>query len=212
MPLRAFFMALLLVPLLGCDHSPTEPAHQLSPSLHVACLPDGSRVSCKATLSGVPDGASTRDVTSQATWMASDPSLGSFLQPGVFTPRRRGEVEISASYQTWTSDVTSQFLVDPAQPAQRLYFLSGVVRDDSSNAEIPGATVEILDGYARGATSVTNESGAYHFDKILTGETFHIRVSKPGYSPVTLSYRVDSPIGPAGGNPPFLDFRLHRTS
>lgn len=107
--------------------------------------------------------------------------------------------------------VTSVFLVDPLQPAQRLYFLSGLVRDDVSNALLPGVMIEILDGYAGGAQSVTNENGHYRIDRILTGETITVRASKDGYEPSTLTYRVGSPVGPAGSNPPFLDFKLRRS-
>jgi hypothetical protein len=100
--------------------------------------------------------------------------------------------------------------VDPAQTARRVYFLAGIVKDESSGAVLAGATVEILDGYARGARSVTNEFGSYRIDGVLTEETFQVRASLSGYAPSTLSYRVDPPIGPAGGNPPFLDFLLRK--
>jgi hypothetical protein len=211
LPLRAALAILLLAALAGCNKgSPSEPEHKY-PALLMTCSPEGVRVSCIARLYDVPDFGSVRDVTSQATWLVSDPALGSFLQPGIFTPRQRGEVGLSARYEMWTSNVTSRFLVDPSQPAQWLYYLYGYVRDDASNAYIPGATVEMLDGYARGARSVTDELGNYKIDDILTGETFHVKASKPGYLSLTLTYRVDPPVGPAGGNSPFLEFRLHRT-
>jgi Carboxypeptidase regulatory-like domain len=130
----------------------------------------------------------------------------------MFTPKQRGEVGLSARYDQRESTGTSWFLVDPLHSAQRLYFLAGLVRDDASNALLPGVTVENLDGYARGDRAVTNENGHYRLDRMLAGETFSVRASKPGYSPVTLTYRVDSPIGPGGGNPPFLDFRLRAVS
>ncbi|MEA2692200.1 MAG: CarboxypepD reg-like domain [Acidobacteriota bacterium] len=198
----------LLAVTAGCRNSPSEPERLRQPSLTVTCLPAGVRVSC--TASYLPSVGSLRDVTSQSTWRASDPTLGSFLQPGIFTPARRGEVELSARYNGLEDRVVSKFLVDPRQTGTRLYFLSGMVRDDVSNEDLAGATVEILNGYARGAQSLTNRFGAYQFDTILTGETFSVRASKTGYVPSTLTYRVDSPVGPAGGNPPFLDFRLRR--
>ncbi len=193
--------------LAGCKHSPTEIEHGSPSSLHAACVPLGARVACTATFF---DGNRTRDVTSQATWLVSDPALGSFLEPGVFTPRQRGEAGLSVRYQGQADPLESRFLVDPAQTARRVYFLSGLVKDESSGAVLAGTTVEILDGYARGARSVANEFGHYQINGILTEETFRVRASLPGYTPSTLSYRVDSPIGPAGGNPPFLDFRLRK--
>jgi Carboxypeptidase regulatory-like domain len=207
---RVLAVLVLATLLAGCGDSPSEPEHSASPELHVSCLPLGVSVSCKATLTNVP-GRGSEDVTPAATWISFDSGVGDFLEPGVFTPRRRGEVEISASYQSWTTHVTSSFLVDPLQPAQRLYFLAGLVRDEVSNALLPGVTVEILDGYARGLQSVTNENGHYKIDRLLTGETFSVKAIKAGYESSTLTYRVDSPVGPAGSNPPFLDFRLRRS-
>jgi len=209
---RCVVAAVVLIPLLaGCRDSPTEPEQPPpAPELHFYCLPLGVRITCTAYVSDVP-GRGQVDVTQTATWLVSDPSLGGFLEPGIFSPQRRGEVEISARYEALTARLTSWFLVDPLQPAQRLYFVSGLVRDDATNATLSGATVEILAGYARGSRSVTTEVGYYRIDKILTGETFSARASKTGYEPTTLSYRVDSPVGPGGGNSPFLDFRLRRS-
>jgi Carboxypeptidase regulatory-like domain len=208
---RVVAVVVLMAVLAGCRDSPTEPEHPPPlPELHFYCLPLGVRVTCTAYLSNVPDRGQV-DVTRTATWLVSDPTVGGFLEPGIFTPQRRGEVEISARYEALTARVTSWFLVDPLQPAQRLYFVAGLVRDDATNARLSGATVEILDGYARGSRSVTNEAGYYRIDRILTGETFSARASNTGYEPTTLSYRVDSPVGPGGGNSPFLDFRLRRS-
>lgn len=207
---RVLGLAILATALAGCGDSPTE-SHGSPTELLVSCLPDGVRVACKASLYNVPGRGGVEDVTSAASWITFDSGVGSFLEPGVFTPTGRGEVEITARYQSWTARVTSVFLVDPLQPSQRLYFLSGLVRDEATNSVLPGVTVEILNGYARGSRSVTNENGAYRIDSILTGETFSVRASEPGCEPSTLTYRVDSPIGPAGLNPPFLDFRLRRS-
>jgi len=203
----AITLMLLAAALAGCRESPTDP-HVTAPSLSVLCQPAGALVRCTASFSG---NAGSRDVTSEATWLASDPALGSFQQPGLFVPSQRGEVVLWARYTQTESPVTSLFLVDPPRPAQRLYFLAGIVADDASGAPLAGATVEILDGYARGARAVTNEFGHYQIDRVLTGETLRVRASRPGYSPSTLTYRVDSPVGPSGGNPPFLDFRLRPT-
>jgi hypothetical protein len=203
---RAATEVFLMATLAGCKDSPTEIEHRGPAFLHALCVPLGESIACTATFF---DGNRTRDVTSQAAWRVSDPALGSFAS-GIFTPRQRGEVVLSVRYLEFVDPLESRFLVAPAQPARRVYFLSGVVKDESSGAVLAGATVEILDGYTRGTGSVTNELGAYQIDGILTEETFRVRASLPGYAPSTLSYRVDPPIGPAGGNPPFLDFRLRK--
>lgn len=200
----------LLLAAAGCDETPTS-VDRRDPRLDVTCLPSGANVACTAILRDVPDGGSVRDVTSRATWRVSDPSVGDFLQPGVLTPRRRGEAEISARFEQWElrPELRPWFLVDPPQPAQRLYWVAGLVRDDATSQALPGATVEVLSGYGRGAQAVTNENGHYRIDRLLTGEAISLRASRPGYAPATASHRVDSPLG-SPGNPPFLDFRLRR--
>ncbi|HTG31683.1 MAG TPA: carboxypeptidase-like regulatory domain-containing protein [Thermoanaerobaculia bacterium] len=203
---RAVAGVVLLAALAGCKDSPTD-IHSNSPSLRATCVPEGPRVACTATFFSDPTGL--RDVTSQAIWVVSDPALGSFTS-GIFTPRQRGEVVLSVRYQGFVDRLESRFLVDPAQPARRIYFLSGIVKDESSGAVLAGVTVEILDGYARGSRSVSNEFGHYQINGILTEEPFQVRASLPGYAPSTVSYRVDPPIGPAGGNSPFLDFSLRK--
>jgi hypothetical protein len=56
-----------------------------------------------------------------------------------------------------------------------------------------------------------NQVGHYQVARVLTGETFSVRVSSPGYATATATYRVDSPDNaPSGSNSPFLDFRLRR--
>jgi Carboxypeptidase regulatory-like domain len=198
----------LLLGAAACAKTPTETHSPLGTFLEATCVPAGDDVSCTAILSG--DGP-TRDVTAVATWLASDPAIGRFVSPGLFTPTEPGRVELWARYGAWES-LKSSFLVNPGGSPQRLYFLSGLVTDDATMAPIVGATVQILDGFARGAETTTNEYGAYEIDGILTGEVFTIAASKSGYESSTKSYRVDSPIGPGGGNPPFLDFSLHRQS
>jgi len=195
----------------GCDETPTSVDHR-DPRLEVSCHSSGVQVACNATLRDVPDGGSVVDVTSRAMWLASDPAAGDFLAPGIFTPRRRGEVELSARYQQWESydDLNPRFLVDPLQPAQLLYWVSGIIRDDVSSEVLPGATVEVLSGYGRGAQAITNEHGYYQIDRLLTGETISLRASRTGYTSATTSHRVDSPVGPIGITPPFVDFLLHR--
>jgi len=212
MPNRSLVHALLLLTLaavLGaCGDSPTD-VHSTEPSLSTYCLTAGTQVSCTATLL---NRTGQHDVTADATWLASDPAVGVFVRPGVFSPAKRGEVEISARYQTIQTHVPFRFLVDPLKAPQYLQFLSGFIYDDSTGAPLAGATVEILSGYSQGARTTANPSGFYHFDTVLAGETFTLRVSMSGYAAVTASYRVDPSVTFSGdpGNPPFLDFRLHK--
>ena len=202
--------ALGLVALCGvmsaCNDGPISPDRGFS-HLLMSCTPAGANVSCTATLYEVPAFGDVRDVTAEATWFVSDPSLGGFSRPGLFTPVGNGEVGLWARYEKWQPPDQFWFLVGPSTAARWLYFLSGSVDDAETHEHLVGAEVRILDGYAAGAVVTTNQSGYYTIDRVLTGEDFTVVASKDGYSPQTQSYRVDPPNGP-NGNPPFLNFQL----
>ena len=146
------------------------------------------------------------DVTARAQWTASNPAIATVSTTGFVAVLGHGELDITASYADYAK--VWSVLVDPQQSPQIIYFLSGLIREnDGSDTRIPGAVVEILDGYnAAKASSLSNEFGAYRIDRILTKVTFTVRASKTGYLPSTTTYEVDGPIG--NGNAPFLDFRL----
>ncbi len=204
--------------LAGCDkESPTDPIHpDPLPELLFFCLPLDVRLTCTAIATNVP-GRGQVDVTKKATYLVSDPSVGDFLEPGIFTPRRRGEVKLSARYEALVPRFTPEFLVDPSQPPRSFSTLAGKVFDAGTGRELPGARVEILDGYSQGATAVANEYGFYLIDKVLTEETFSVRASLSGYAPSIVSYRVDpstyrtDPSDTTPRNPPYLEFKLLRS-
>jgi len=194
--------------MTACERVPIGPDHR-NPILLLSCTPTGSNVECSATLYDVPSFGSMRDVTTEATWTVSDPSLGGFAMPGLFTPIAAGEVRLGARFEEWASreDEDPWFLVGPGTDARWLYFLAGVVYDASTNEGLAEVEVRMLDGYAEGALSTTGPNGHYQFDRVLTGEVFTVEASKEGYSSETQPYRVDPPNGPIG-NSPFLDFHL----
>ena len=214
---RVIVVVILMAVLAGCDkESPTDPIHpDPLPELLFFCLPLDVRLTCTAIATNVP-GRGQVDVTKTATYSVSDPSVGDFLEPGIFTPRRRGEVELSARFEALTPRFTPEFLVDPSQPPRFFSSLSGKVFDAVTGKELPGASVEILDGYAQGSTAVANEYGFYLVEKVLTEETFSVRASLPGYAPSTVRYRVDpstyraDPSDTTPRNPPYLELKLQR--
>lgn len=198
--------------LVGCHDTPTGPSAEryAMPRLNVTCQPSGPSVTCSARMYDVPRFGEVRDVTALATWIASDTTVAEFIEPGILRPKRRGEVDISATYQQLVAGLASWFLVDPQQTARRLYWVAGIIRDADIHLPLSDASVEILSGYASGARAVSNQFGSYRIDRILTAEVFSAQASKLGYASETVTYRVDSPVGPADGNPPFLDFNLRR--
>jgi Carboxypeptidase regulatory-like domain len=160
-------------------------------------------VSCVAFVTG----RYARNVTSEATWLASGPMVGSFPQPGVFAPAGSGDIGLWARFEELFS---SQwwFFVNPPEASRFLYSFNGVVRDEMTNAGIAGAEVRILDRHSTGRQATTNSVGVYQFDRILTGEVFSVRASKEGYESLTKTHRLEYPFNPA--NPPELDFVLRR--
>jgi len=214
---RVVVAVVLMAILAGCDkESPTDPIHpDPLPELLFFCLPLDVRLTCTAIATNVP-GRGQVDVTKTAMYVVSDPSVGDFLEPGIFTPKRRGEVELSARFEALTPRFTPEFLVDPSQPPRSFSSLSGKVFDAATGKELPGARVEILGGYAQGSTAVANEYGFYLIEKVLTEETFSIRASLPGYAPSTVNYRVDpstyraDPSDTTPRNPSYLELKLRR--
>ena len=198
------FVPWLLV-IVTCKDSSDEITRGSSRQLGIFCTTSGPRVTCKAFLSDPQRGS--REVTSEATWLASGPGAGAFAEPGLFVPSGAGDIGLRARFEDLSSDRV-WFFVNPLQDARVLTFLNGVVRDEMTNAGIEGVEVQILDGHSVGALATTNSAGVYSFGlfQILTGEVFTIRASKQGYEPLTKTHRVNFPFDPA--NPPFLDFAL----
>jgi len=216
LPNRSFpvlFFLLPLAALLGAcgGNSPTD-VHSSPASLNTFCLTAGTQVSCTATFFSGGTAGRQGDVTADADWLVADPSIGTFVRPGVFSPARRGEAAITARYRGVETRYQSRFLVDPVAPARYLAPLSGQISDDVTGAPIAGATVEILSGYSQGARATTNEGGFYLIPTMLGGETFTARASSPGYADATASYRVDPLVVLPGdpNNPNYLTFRLHK--
>jgi len=151
-------------------------------------------------------------VTIQSAWFSSDPTMGTFTAPGRFTPSRRGQVSLWATYDypgsgagkvKLTSDPTS-VVVDPSGTALVLTYLFGGVQDADTNAALVGVEVRILDGFAQGQSSTTNANGYYWINGVPFNQIFTITASGAGYQPLTLTYHIAVP------NPATLEFRLHR--
>jgi hypothetical protein len=147
------------------------------------------------------------------SWISSDTSVASVSADGYVTVVARGEVDITVTAaSSYLAPKTWSAVVDPQQPPQQLYWLSGIVREnDGSDTRIPGVSVEILDSYNVGRASIpSNSFGYYRIDRVLINVTFTVRASKPGYIPSTTTYRLGGPN--SVGGPPFLDFRLSRST
>ena len=215
----AAIAALLLVLSGASCSSPTSPCideygrgTNTPLAINLTCRPAGSNARCAATpFYGLY--VYCPEPLPPLVWTSSDTSVATVSADGFVTVLARGEVDVTVAAtsgfpgpQTWSA------LVDPTQPPQVLYFLSGLIREnDGSDTRISGATVEILDGYNVGRRSApSNQFGHYEINRVLTNVTFTVRASKPGYLPSTTTSLVGGPTSTAG--PPFLDFRLSRAT
>jgi hypothetical protein len=195
------FLVLLLVTACG-DSNSNEITHGSERNLSIFCMPAGANIGCRLFLND----RGARDVTGEATWLVTGPAVGVFRGPGLFVPTAQGDVGVWARYQDLFTAPPLWFFVNPPEPARVLLGLSGVVREEGTNAGIAGAEVRILDGHFAGTRVVTNSVGVYFLERILAGETFSMTASKVGYESSTRTLRVDYPVTPV--NPDFLLRRL----
>jgi hypothetical protein len=214
-----------LVLLAGCNHdTPTEPSAYAYPQhMGIECLLVGSAVECTAWIN--PSIPPTVPATIVTTWFSSDPSLGAFAggdgtvtAPARFVPSRRGEValwahtEVKVQGRNYSFDLSRWgFLLDPGGAAQYLNSLFGGVVDGSTNVPMAGAEVRILDGCAQGKYAITDASGYFKIDNVLTNQTFTASASAPGYQTQTQLCKVPPPTGSdAGGGSTYAEFQLVR--
>ena len=209
MRFTVFALALLILGGCGSELTGPSPERYRLPRLIAYCNPAGEAVSCSATLHDVPAFRDSRDVTQTADWSVLPADIGTFAAPGVLVPATFGEAEIRVRSEGIENGGPLRFLIGPGRPARWLYFFSPSVRETDNTTVVSSALVEMLDGYQSGQRCTTDAAGLCRIDRVLTGETFTVRVSKAGYRTVTTAYRVDPPVGPAG-NPPSLVVLLAR--
>ena len=165
----------------------------------VRCTPIDTSLSCRV------NHAALGDVTAESEWQVSDSTIATIASDGVLTPLRRGEIDVTGVHVSSYGRLSAKesYLVDPRERPRKLSFLGGnVLSNDPGGERVAGALVEILDGYSRGKSATSNNSGWYSIEPVLTDETFTVRASKEGYEPQTQTYRLESSA--------FLDFRLTR--
>jgi hypothetical protein len=207
---RCLLIALLAALYSSCS-SPTEPSSggRRSPVLSLSCNPLDHLVLCAANLFNARDG----NVTQSATWSVSDPTVAR-VERGIVTPLRAGDVDIEAEYEHYRPLFITSFRVDPAAPAQRLYFVSGNAFHGQTQNGVPDVRVTIIDGDGAGASTLTGAGGQYRFDRLLVGATIRMRAEKVGFTSAETTICVPSPVGPAvmecpcRGTPGCLAFRL----
>jgi len=177
--------------------SPSPPPPAAVRSLHVVGAPnsyivvgDTAQFTAMATMI---DGTAV-DVTPQAAWSTSDPSIFAVAPGGKVTALKVGSADIRAAWQGFTDkDYTT------AQPFLTFTVYGTVTEAPPDFAPIAGARVSVAPGSA--ADLLTDASGNFSFPP-LKGGPYTVTVRRDGFitqtRPVTLTRdtRADFPLLP----------------
>ena len=165
--------------------SPSRPENVLSLSAVLIdgpeTVPPGGNARFSAT-ARMSDGT-TRDVTSEAVWHSSFPSVLSIDASGLARGQEPGETHLMATFNTRLT--TTEVMVLPAGT----YRLNGIVTEsNAADAALGGAVVEVIGGSGSGLSTTTRNDGRSCLYGV-SGE-IQVRVTKGGYQPRTLSVAV----------------------
>ena len=198
--LSALVAGVCAVGLWACSggNGPATPAAPAAPTV-VSVILSGTaprigataQLSARATMST----GTTQDVTSQATWQSSNPSIAVVNSTGVVTGMSVGESDISATYQT----VRGVLHVSLQPPT---FTLTGTITDATSGGRLSGAAVNL----AGRETVATDAAGAYSFANV-SGGSVTVTAAASGYQTankqaiVSADTRVDLALARATGTP-----------
>jgi Carboxypeptidase regulatory-like domain len=124
----------------------------------------------------------TRDLTNEASWQATDPSVLTISSTGLATGHNRGEVYLSVS--AGASGGSRNVMVLPSGT----YRLAGTVKDEGTG--VAGARVEITAGAGRGFAAITDIFGSYSVYGVA-GD-IEVRVTRTEFQELRRSLRVTS--------------------
>ncbi|MBE3123251.1 MAG: carboxypeptidase regulatory-like domain-containing protein, partial [Planctomycetes bacterium] len=124
---------------------------------------------------------SSQDVTGQATWSSSNAAAASVSSTALVTAVAVGDTDIRAAWQGLTALLRIRVIARPPSS----YSLSGIVRENTSNNPLPGATVQVTAGDQAGRSTTTGSDGRYQLSG-LTG-TLTVQVSAGGYANQTFT-------------------------
>jgi len=139
----------------------------------------------------------TQNVTSQASWRSSNPSVASVNGSGVVSGLAAGTADVTATYQSASG--TTHLAVSP--PVIPTYAISGLVTDGTSGGVLPNINVQVSSGPSAGASAKSDSGGRYTVAGVRAG-TMTLSASATSYQ------SVDKTITVTGDT--FLDFILPR--
>jgi Carboxypeptidase regulatory-like domain/Bacterial Ig-like domain (group 2) len=177
-------------------HEPTRPS-VVPRSVTVTAVPTGAQYQLSA-VAGFSDG-STQDVTSQATWSSSNPTVAMVTGTGLVTPVANGSALITASYQNVSGSMALTVAAPssppsgptppPPGPPPQTYTLSGTLRATPLNESVAGVNIEAMHGGLVVATATTDGGGFYRLTGLIAQE-YVVRMSKVGYYARTVDVLV----------------------
>jgi hypothetical protein len=130
------------------------------------------------------------DVSIDAVWTSSRPSVARIVAPGRIQSVGEGETTLTVTFRQLT--ISQRFRVFPGAPPIRITSVSAAkVRDasvQSGEDGLPGVTVEILTGYNAGRSTVTVARGQFGFDGDFYCGDALMRLTKAGYREVVRTY------------------------
>ena len=186
-PRTAFLAAALMLTLGACERQPSLPLRPTGPTsggVRIEIegpteIAPGHSVSFRA-MSISPAGA-REDVTHQAAWEVSAPSVLNVAGPGRVNALDRGESDIMVRFEQ-TGASARVMVLEPGT-----YRVAGLVRDRFS---IPGARVTVTSGTGSGLTTLTNAGGGF----LLYGVAgaVELTASREGYQTTVRSVTVTS--------------------
>jgi hypothetical protein len=127
-----------------------------------------------------------RDVSDEAVWTSSDPSVARVAAPGRVQSVSPGETTLTITVGTRTA--TERLRVFPGDsPVRVRTVVAGRIRDSSVSGfdnGLPGVTLEILTGHNAGRSAITVARGDFTFSGPFYCGDSMVRLTKAGYRDV----------------------------
>src|SRR3989442_2378649 len=161
----------------GDRNGPTSPPASNVIAVTVAGAAIGRQFQCTAT-AHFSDGAA-KDVTTEASWETSTPSIATVSSAGVVTVIGTGDVDIRASFRQMSGSF--HFFANPGPGAT--YTLTGVVSDSSNARAVVAASVQIVDGVNEGKRLITDGTGYFSLNDLFPA-SFTLRATHERYRTV----------------------------
>jgi hypothetical protein len=183
---------MLFACIMGGCQSPTEPDPRVVPAvgspsrLSVMQWDFGSQITAvRVEAKWGTLYATTEEVTTEAAWQSSDPSVMRVVRAGQIASVSPGDATLTISYR----DVSISHLMrvfSGESPllvltAETTTYVGSHIRDAATGLGIEGVLVEIMAGHNAGRTATTERGGWFAFHPPFVCGPLTLRASKTGY-------------------------------